>query len=49
MNTNKKTYIAPTIKEYEMGALNIFAGSAAQQKAMARKQIAEGNIWSESN
>ena len=49
MNTNKKTYITPAVKEYEMGTLSVFAGSAARQKANARRQMAESNsIWTES-
>ena len=51
MNTNKKTYITPAVKEYEMGTLSVFAGSAAYQKAAARRQMAEANpsIWESSN
>lgn len=50
MNTNKKTYITPAVKEYEMGTLSVFAGSAAYQKAAARRQMAETpSLWSESS
>lgn len=48
MNTNKKAYVTPAVKEYEMGAMSICAGSAAGQKAAARRQIEQGNIWSDS-
>lgn len=51
MNTNKKTYITPAVKEYEMGTLSVFAGSAALQKAAARRVIEQENqtIWTPSS
>lgn len=48
MNTNKKTYITPAVKEYEMGTLSVFAGSAADHVANARRQIQAGGIWADS-
>jgi len=45
MNT-KKAYVAPAVKEYEMGAMSIFAGSAAQQKANARNN---SSFWKDSS
>lgn len=36
MNTNKKTYITPAVKEYEMGTLSVFAGSIVTATEMNR-------------
>lgn len=48
MNTNKKTYITPAVKEYEMGTLSVFAGSIVSARSMnqiRKNSFGDSKFW----